>query len=324
MATFTPLSDDDARALVEAYELGELRRVVPIPEGSVNSNFRFEVERSGLVESFFVRVFEEQGLEGAEYDAALLSHLSERSVPTPCPLRRPDGSAVAMAVGKPASIFPFVRGAPTCQRAVDVARARSVGVALAQVHVAARDFPLRREGRFRIEDLLARMPRIAAASDPSIAAMADELPRELERWSKERVADVPVGVVHGDLFRDNVLFAASEGDDHARIAALLDFESASDGRLAYDIAVTVLAWCYGDRFEPELARAIVAGYQTVRPLEKPEREGLRAELAIAALRFTTTRITDYALRTGVGARVIKDWRRFHARFRAVTTLAPFW
>jgi homoserine kinase type II len=182
---------------------------------------------------------------------------------------------------------------------------------------------VRRAGRFRTEDLYARMPRIAAASDPEIAAMADELPRELERWSRARVADVPQGIVHGDLFRDNVLFKCAEGEGHDEIVALLDFESASDGRFVYDLAVTVLAWCMGDAFEPELARAIVEGYESVRALEDREREGLRAELSIAALRFTTTRITDYALRGGEG-RVMKDWKRFLRRFREVEQIPPFW
>ncbi len=324
MATFTALPDSDARALVDAYGLGTLRRVIPIPEGSVNSNFRLEVEHARTVSSFFLRVFEEQGVEGAEYDARLLTHLAKRGVPAPRPLVATDGRTVATAAGKPASLFPFVPGSSSCQRSVDIARAEALGRALAQIHVAARDFPIRRAGRFRIEDLHARMPRIAAASDPSIARMADELPRALESWGARRRSDVPTGVVHGDLFRDNVLWASQSGDDHATIVALLDFESASDGRFVYDVAVTVLAWSYGDDFSEPIARAIVSGYESVRPLEPVEREALRAELAIAALRFTTTRITDYALRSGVGARVVKDWRRFWSRFQAVETIAPFW
>ncbi len=323
MATFTALSETDAAELAKAYALGDLRRVVAIPQGSVNSNFRLECERDGIVTPYFLRVFEEQGLEGAEYDAALLRHLSERGVASPCPLTRTDGAALSTVAGKPASVFPFISGLSTCQRAVDTPRARSLGRALAGIHVAGEGFPIRRGGRFRVDDLYARMPRIAAARDPEIAAMAGELPRELDRWSRARLADVPQGIVHGDLFRDNVLFKCAEGEGHDEIVALLDFESASDGRFVYDLAVTVLAWCMGDAFEPELARGIVSGYESVRALEPRERDAMRAELAIAALRFTTTRITDFVLREGGGG-VMKDWKRFLRRFREVETIPPFW
>jgi len=319
MATFTALTDDDARMLSRAHALGELRRVIPIPQGSVNSNFRVETTRG----TYFVRVFEEQGFEGAEYDAALLQHLSRRGVPSPCPISRTDGEVLSTVAGKPASVFPFLEGLSSCQRAVDVARARSLGRALAGIHVGGEGFPIRRAGRFRIEDLYARMPRIAAADDAEIRAMAVELPRELERWTRARAAEVPEGIVHGDLFRDNVLFRRAAGEGHDEIVALLDFESASDGRFVYDVAVTVLAWCMGDAFEPELARAIVDGYESVRRLEQRERDAMRAELAIAALRFTTTRITDFALRTGEG-RVMKDWKRFLRRYREVSTIPAFW
>ena len=154
--------------------------------------------------------------------------------------------------------------------------------------------------------------------------MAPVLGKELTRWTDARIAGVPEGVIHGDLFRDNVLWRATEGEGYDEIAALLDFESASDGRFVYDLAVTVLAWSMGDELDVDLATAIVRGYERGRPLEEIERRAFRAELAIAALRFTTTRITDYAMRSGGGARVIKDWRRFYRRFQAVETITPFW
>lgn len=323
MATFTSLSEDAAADLCRACDLGTLVRVIPIPEGSVNSNFRIEVTRKDEagreLHSYFVRIFEEQGEEGAQYDRALVSHLAARGVPTPAPL------TTSFRVGdKPVAVFPFVRGTPTCQRAVDRARAEALGFALAQIHREGASFPHRRAGRFRIEDLHARLPRIAAASNPEHAAMATILGAELTRWTAARTAGVPAGVIHGDLFRDNVLWRVAEGAGYDTIVALLDFESASDGRFVYDLAVTVLAWSMGDEFDPSIARAILDGYTRARPLQDIERRAFRAELAIAALRFTTTRITDYAMRSGGGARVMKDWKRFYRRFHAVESVAPFW
>ncbi len=122
--------------------------------------------------------------------------------------------------------------------------------------------------------------------------------------------------MHGDLFRDNVLWDMDDG-----LAALLDFESACAGTYAYDLMVTILAWCVGDALDVRLARAMREGYEKVRPLRDDERRGLRAEGAFAALRFTITRITDYAMRTdAAGPRVVKDWRRFLMRYETLCAL----
>ena len=126
---------------------------------------------------------------------------------------------------------------------------------------------------------------------------------------------MPRGLIHGDLFRDNVLWAGGW------IVALLDFESASEGVFAYDLMVTVLAWCFGDGLDLTLMRALIAGYERVRPLSAEERAGLVAEGCAAALRFTITRITDYAMRVTDGPRVIKDWRRFERRLAQLEGLS---
>jgi homoserine kinase type II len=128
---------------------------------------------------------------------------------------------------------------------------------------------------------------------------------------------VPEGLIHGDLFRDNVLWAGEHGGE---IAALLDFESASRGRFVFDLMVTVLAWGFGDGLDRPIVRGICDGYRSVRELAEEERAALLAEGCVAALRFTITRITDYAMKGGIGPRVIKDWRRFAMRLRTLEEL----
>src|SRR5262249_3448387 len=123
------------------------------------------------------------------------------------------------------------------------------------------------------------------------------------------------GVAHADLFRDNVLWQGAE------IRALLDFESACVESYPFDLMVTVLAWCVGDRLDPALASALVGGYQFVRPLLPDELARLHGEGCFAALRFAVTRITDFELRPR-GAGVYKDYRRFVARLTELEALGP--
>jgi homoserine kinase type II len=265
----------------------------------------------------FLRLYEEQGFAGAERETAMLERIAAQGVPTPAPLRRLDGRLVSRVRGKPAALFPWRSGGMRCQASVTQGDARSVGEALARFHVAARG-EAAEPGRFRFEDLLRRVDVIAAASDASFAAMAPELRDRLEEAHRARDASLPAGLMHGDLFRDNVLW-----DAEGRLSALLDFESACAGTFAYDLVVCVLSWCVGDDFDARLATAMREGYESVRALSPAERRGLCAEASFAALRFTVTRITDYALRTGAaGPRVVKDWRRFRMRFDKLRALGP--
>jgi homoserine kinase type II len=197
---------------------------------------------------------------------------------------------------------------------------RRVGAALGELHLAGRDLPAAK-GRFEPRDLERRLDRIAAAPFPEIARESAPLREKLGSWAARRDPTLPLGLVHGDLFRDNVLWASR--DEGAEICALLDFESASLGVLAYDLMVAVLAWSFRDALDLSVARAILAGYHAVRPLEPAERRGLLAEGCLAAIRFTITRLTDAELRAaelGVPPRSDKDWRRFAKRLVALEEL----
>ena len=321
MATLTPLTEATLDRLIAAYGLGVRKASRGIAAGTVNTSYALDLvkenSRDGTTEAapvrVFLRLYEEQGTAGAEAEAELLVHLASHGVPTPSPIRTSDGRTtvltVAEADGKPAVLFPWVDGDMLCQRAVTPAAAHAVGVALARLHRAGApaSSPLG-AGRFGPSDLVLRCARVAASRDAEAAALAAELERRITDVARTRRADLPSGLVHGDLFRDNVLW--HEG----RIAALLDFESAHLGPFAYDIAVTILSWSFADDLDVAIARAIVDGYRTVRELDESEREGLFDEMTFASLRFAVTRITDDAIRVG------KRWQRFVARREALDAL----
>jgi homoserine kinase type II len=315
MALLTPLSADAARRLGAAYGL-DVTGVEPILAGSVNSNFALRMRDGGRA---FLRVYEEQGAPAARGEARLLDHLAERAVPTPRPLRLVGaaraGAFIAEHAGKPVAVFPWCEGESLCQRRVTPAIAGAVGGALAAVHVAGASFQGAPESRFGAVELERRLRALEARALPdelaaAVARLRARLPELVARPTPR-----PIGVIHGDLFRDNVLWRSGS------IAALLDFESASRGSAAFDLAVTMLAWCFGDRFEPDLARAMAHGYASVRPLEPDERAAFFDEARFAALRFSVTRITDFELRpAGTGVR--KDFRRFVARLEAIERMGP--
>lgn len=319
MGQFTRLGIEEGREIARRFSLGEVARFQPIPQGTVNSNFRIETARG----PFFVRVNEGKTEEDVVYEADLLSHLSARGVPTPEPLCEAGGARFgAMPYGL-VSVFPWVSGAHRDGRDARPEHVRRVGEALAAVHREGAGFPRRRASRYAFERIVERYEKLAAATRDSVLGDAlAEIGAELE-WLAGRAearAALPSGVIHGDLFPDNVLF--SDFPDGPRVAALLDFEQASDGAFAYDLAVCLDAWCFSDDFVPARVRALCEGYQAIRPLLPDERRLLWTEARAAAVRFTVTRITDVYLNPAATreVRAVKDFRRYLARLRRLRAL----
>lgn len=309
MAILTTPSPLELTRFLARYGIAAACSSRALEEGTVNSSFRLEPPGQ---KPLFLRIYEEQDAAGARREAAMLAHLASRGVRTPSPVPALDRTLVGELCGKPAAIFPWVDGRMRCQAGVTPDDTRRVGAALGRLHRAGEGAE-RVVGRFERADLHVRLDAIAKAPQPELAALAAPLREKLDAWHAARDAGLPRGLVHGDLFRDNVLW-----DDRGEISALLDFESACEGTFAYDLMVTILAWCYASDFDPRLVRPLVEGYLTERDLSERERAALQAEGCCAALRFSITRITDRAMRGLTGR---KDHRRFVRRFQILEQLA---
>jgi homoserine kinase type II len=316
LALYTPLPLPEAQALAKRFGKTVVA-VTGIRGGSVNSGYRLDLDDGNRL---FARIYEEQDEAGARRDVALSRGLVQSGVPTPDPLLTKGGEGIVLLgegeAAKPVALLPWVDGEMRCQASVVPEDVHQVGAALARFHAATPKLPTVSPSRFDLAGLLLRCDKIAEGPDEGLASWADPLRAWLREVSARRVGECPRGVVHGDVFRDNVLFAGPQ------LTAILDFESAAEGPFVFDLAVTMLAWCFGDDFEPKLARSLVAGYQSVRKLDENERRGLFYEAHFGTLRFATTRITDYAMRAGDGTNLTKDYRRFFFRMGRLRKLGP--
>jgi homoserine kinase type II len=312
MAIFRTLSADDLRTILDAY--GQADQYVshaPIAAGTVNTNVRVTTARGPL----FLRVNEGKARADVEREAEIVAHVAVRGVPTPAPLRTRQGEAFVAFGDAFVSLFPWIDGHVVKRPEITPAQAREAGEALAQLHAAGVDYGDHRPGRYEPDEIARRLQRIraVAAQDPALVDAVALLAPELETLTRERDPSLPLGLIHGDLFMDNVLYA-----DDGHLAALLDFEQASWGRLVYDVAVSVLAFGFGrDDFRADVTRAFLDGYTSRRAPTQEERAGFGAELRFAACRFTVTRITDVHLRRTEGAPAGKDFGRYLQRWRRV-------
>lgn len=321
MGRFTELRDEDVRTLADEFGLGEVREWEALDAGTINSNF--SVSTSGG--RFFLRVNEGKAREDVAYEAELVQALAEHGLPTPLPwLGREQLPYAAYALRQAqgdregdlfVSVFEWVAGEHRDLGEVTPEDAELVGRALATLHEIGRELAPRfeRDGIYTFEAICDRYRSFRDSKDPELAVAIASIGEEIE-WLEahaEQRRAAPRGLIHGDLFRDNVLF-------HDQGLTLLDFEQASQGSQVYDLAVCINAWCYLQKgFDERLVRALVNGYRAIRSLSVADLALLYVETRAAAMRFTVTRITDVYL-PGTGHEG-KDFRRYLARLQALRT-----
>lgn len=306
MATFTVLDLADAAAIAAAAGLPPATAITPIAAGTINSNFA--VTCGGR--RWFVRVNEGKSEDDVAWEAALVAALAAGGVPTPVPLPLA-GAGWLRHRGHLVSVFPWVDGAIRAAAEITMGAAGTIGGALGAIHrVAAPRHPGQgRPGIYQWPDVVARLVTIAAAGRPELAPVLDELRAavaEVDAAAAARAA-ARVGIIHGDLFRDNVLWS---GDT---VTAVLDFEQASTGSLVYDVAVAINDWCWDGALDGDRAAALVAAHRAATPWTAADAAALPVELLAASVRFTITRLTDVYLRQVDNPD--KDYRAFLARVR---------
>ena len=313
MAVRTQLQAEEVGALLAEFGAGPVRGSSGISAGSVNSNYRVDTDAGPL----FLRVNEGKSEAEVRYELAVIDHLRRAGVATPRPMVARDGRRFAAHHGALVSVFEWAPGRILTRAELRPAHTAQVGAALARLHLAGADFPDPWPGRYTFEAVVARLESLADGRDPAVRAALPALREEAAWLPARRRADLPGGLIHQDLFRDNVLF---EGD---RLAAVLDFEQACAGSYCYDLAVCLLDWCFDEAFVFPRARALIDGYVAVRRPAEAELASLFVEARAAALRFTVTRITDVHLGLPAGAAdgpPLKDFRRYLRRLQALREL----
>ena len=302
MAVYTQLGGEALAALIAHFDVGELRMAKGIAEGVSNSNWLIETSGADGAARRFILTMYEYRIELADlpFFLSLLDHLASKHCPVPRTIHDRSGALYRMIGDKAVALIEFLPGVSVSEPSAD--QARAVGAALAQMHLAAADFAGARTNSMD----LAEWQRLAAACgtaglnqiDPELAALVE---RELAALAAQWPADLPRGVIHADLFPDNVLMLGSQ------VTGLIDFYFACSDLIAYDVAVTHAAWCFdhhGGNFSPALSAALLAGYESVRPLSPAERAALPILARGAALRFTMSRAFDW-LNTPADALVMR-------------------
>ena len=284
MAVYTDVPTEDLGRFLAEYGLGELLSYKGIAEGVENSNFLVHAGAG----HFILTLYEKRVAAGdIPFFLALMEHLAARGITCPQPVKARDGKTLGMLCGRPAAIVTFLDG--MWMRKPDAEHCAAVGEALARLHLAGHDFTGKRKNALSVEGWRPLFEQAKERADGVQHGLRATIDEELNRLEGSWPRDLPQGIIHADLFPDNVFFL---GD---KLSGLIDFYFACTDTLAYDVAICLNAWC----FEPDHSynvtkgRNLLTAYMKERPLSSAELNALPLLARGAAMRFLLTRLVDW-------------------------------
>ena len=280
MAVYTDITDEELETLLADFDIGAPLSLKGVAEGIENSNFLLETETG----RFILTIYEKRvRADDLPYFLDLLTWLSQHGFP----VADRQGRTLKSVRGKPAAIVTFLPGLSV--RRPNAAHCREAGAGLAWLHMAASGFARTRENTLGQPSWRAVFAPLEAAAEVLKPGLSLTIRADLDALDAAWPADLPTGVIHADFFPDNVFFRGEA------VAGAIDFYFACNDLLAYDIAIALNAWCFeaDGSFNLTSARALVAGYESRRPLHLAERAALSVLARGAAMRFFLTRLADW-------------------------------
>jgi homoserine kinase type II len=284
MAVYTEVSDEALAKFLATYELGELWSFKGIAEGVENTNYLVHTASGPYILTLYEKRVDRKDLP---FFLGLMEHLAAAGIKCPIPVRDRKGTMLRELAGRPAAMVTFLEG--VWIRRPHMEHCAAVGRALADLHLAGQEFDIKRANSLSVGSWRPLYASCGGEADTIASRLGEEIEAELDALEAAWPKDLPQGVIHADLFPDNVFFLGKA------ISGLIDFYFACNDMLAYDIAICLNAWC----FEPDAAfnitkaRAMLRGYSAVRPLNEAEIEALPVLARGAALRFLLTRVYDW-------------------------------
>jgi len=284
MAVYTDVSADDLARFIARYDIGELLSYKGIAEGVENSNFLVHTSAGNFILTLYEKRVAEADLP---FFLGLMEHLAARGLNCPQPVKNKEGGMFGVVAGRPAAIVTFLDG--LWIRKPNAGHCAAVGEAMARLHLAGADFAIKRPNALSVDSWRPLFEHAGPRGDSVRPGLCNEIVSELGVLEKNWPRDLPVGVIHADLFPDNVFFL---GD---KLSGLIDFYFACNDMLVYDVAICLNCWC----FEPDHSynvtkgRALLSGYNKVRALSAAEQAALPILARGAAMRFLLTRLVDW-------------------------------
>jgi homoserine kinase type II len=284
MAVYTDVAAEELAAFLADYDIGELLAYKGIAEGVENSNFLVHTGQGNFILTLYERRVAEKDLP---FFLGLMEHLARRGISCPEPVKNKKGELLGKVAGRPAAIITFLDG--MWLRRPSPVHCAALGTALAELHLAGLDYPGRRPNTLSVEGWRPLYEHSCERANEIQRDLKRFLENELLHLEKSWPRNLPQGVIHADLFPDNVFFLGE------KLSGLIDYYFACTDALSYDAAICLNAWCFepDHSFNVTKGRSLLQAYTAVRPLTAEERDALPLLARGAALRFLLTRLVDW-------------------------------
>jgi homoserine kinase type II len=283
MSVYTIIDDNELKSFLSNYDVGELENYQGISDGIENTNYFVNTDRG----RFVLTIFEQHSFEEMQYYLNLMHHLADHQVPSANPVADKQGNYLGQFKNKPIALVERLNGGSIIKTSVN--HCQQLGSAMGKMHTAGLSFKTRQNnprGPAWCQQTALEVMEKLIESEQTI------LDEEVHFQKEKRHADLPRGVIHADLFRDNALWDNSGDED--RFSGIIDFYYSCDDVLLYDLAVTANDWCINADFSLNKDKiiALLTHYNSFRPLADNEQEYWPAMLRAGALRFWLSRLYD--------------------------------
>ncbi|MBL4906332.1 MAG: homoserine kinase [Sneathiella sp.] len=286
MAVYTDIAEDELDELLRQYNVGDALSLKGIAEGVENSNFLLHTD----VGSYILTLYEKRvNKDDLPFFLGLMEHLAKNDFVSPSPILTKQGNSLTEVADRPAAIIEFLEGRSI--KRITPGHCALLGDSLAKLHLAAEDFDLKRPNALSIGSWRPLFEScLVDKSHPALkVAEIKEIEEELTCLEKNWPTSLPLGVIHADLFPDNIFFLSEQ------VSGVIDYYFACNDFLAYDIAICLNAWCFESdaSFNITKARKLLSGYRAIRDISEAELAALPYLCRGAALRFYLTRLYDW-------------------------------
>ena len=282
MAVYTHVSSEDLSLFLKDYEIGELKEFEGISEGVENTNYKLKTEKN----SFILTIYEDRvEKKDIPFFLEYMFYLSSNGIKCPLPLRN-NNNLFAEILGKPASVLTFLDGKSTIS--VTKEQTYQLGLILGKIHNISINLEIKRENPLGLDSFPNLIKNSKSTAETFSKDLSINMLEEYNRIKSNWPEGLPKGIIHADLFPDNILF--HEG----QISGVIDFSFSCNDFLSYDLSICINAWCFKDgEFDISLSRNLLKGYQKERKLSNAEIEKLPILCSGSALRFLLTRLVDW-------------------------------
>jgi len=300
MAVYTKLSKNQLKEFFAKYNLGDLVNYKEIKDGIENTNYLIEVGKGKFILTLYEKRVEEKDLP---FFIGLMRNLFDKKFPSPEPIINKNGSYISSILNKKAAVVSFLDG--NAKKILNPNNCYEVGVHTAKLHMITKNLKAKRVNKLSIKswrEIYDKVKKDCSKIHPNLTNTIEKSLEEVEaNWPK----DIPSGIIHADLFPDNIFFK------NEKLSGIIDYYFSCSDFYAFEIAICLNALCFEGKnenlsFNVTKAKKFIDGYSSIRKLTENEKNSLKILCKGAAIRFLLTRVFDYLNLTKGALVKIKD------------------